>query len=85
MIFVALALLDSPLLPRTFGVLALTLGGAFAIIGFVGLFNSVAAGAVIVLLVGEELWIAAAAIALVVRTVRAGRTGDGAVQPVPIP
>jgi hypothetical protein len=87
MIFVALgaALVDASVLPKTFAWLAMALGGAFAIVGLVGLFNPVAANAVVALLIGEELWLAAAAIALVVGTVRTGLPGDGATHGMPIP
>lgn len=85
MIFVALgiALIGATVLPRTFGWLALALGGAFAFVGFAGLFNPVAASAIILLLVGEELWLAAASIALVAGTLRAARPGPPARGDVP--
>ena len=63
-------LLGSQVLPRMFGYLALALGGAFAILGLVGLFSASAIAFSIVLLIGQELWIVAAAIALIIRAVK---------------
>ncbi len=71
--------LSARLLPRVFGFLALVLGAAFAILGFLGLFNETALGLTIVLQIGQELWIVAAAITL---TLIHGRTEPvGAVEP----
>ncbi len=72
LIFISLgsALRGSTLLPRAFGWLALALGAAFAIVGSLGMIDPAAASAVVVLLIGQELWIAAAAIALVAVTLR---------------
>ncbi len=58
-------LISSRLLPRLFGFLAMALGAAFAVVGFIGLFNTTALGVTIALLIGQELWIVAAAIALI--------------------
>ncbi len=60
-------LLGSHLLPRLFGYLAVALGVAFEILGLAGLFNGTAAAASTFLLIGQEIWIVAAAIVLVVR------------------
>jgi hypothetical protein len=63
-------LLGSQVLPRLFGYLALVLGGAFAVLGLVGLFSASAIALSIVLLIGQELWIVAAAIALIIRAIK---------------
>ncbi len=73
-VFLALGtvLLGARLLPRLFGYLALALGVAFEILGFAGLFSATAVTGVIFLLIGQEIWIVAAAITLVVRKQPAG-------------
>jgi NADH:ubiquinone oxidoreductase subunit K len=83
LIFVALgaALRGSTLLPQAFAWLALALGAAFAIVGSLGIFDPAAASAVVALLIGQELWIGAAALALVavtLRTTPANRSANGA-------
>jgi hypothetical protein len=60
-------LLGTSLLPRVFGDLALLLGAAFAAVGFLGLLIPAANIAIIVLLISQELWIAAAGVALLIR------------------
>ncbi|HEX6551271.1 MAG TPA: hypothetical protein VF026_00795 [Ktedonobacteraceae bacterium] len=67
-IFLALGtvLLGSHLLPRVFGYLALGLGIAFEIVGFVGLFTTPVLTLVALSL--QALWVLAAAITLLVRT-----------------
>ena len=63
-------LLGSQVLPRLFGYLALALGGAFAVLGLIGLFSASAIAFSIVLLIGQELWIVAAAIMLIIRAIK---------------
>ncbi len=63
-------LLGSQVLPRMFGDLALALGGAFAVLGLVGLFSAGAIALSILLLIGQELWIVAAAITLIIRAIQ---------------
>src|SRR5262249_29927302 len=54
----------SAVLPRAFGASALLLAVAFVTLGFVGLFEPRVNGAMIALLSSQELWIAGAAISL---------------------
>ena len=54
----------SALLPKAFAYSALTLAMAFETLGFVGLFRPSVNGAMVALLSSQELWIAAAAITL---------------------
>jgi hypothetical protein len=63
---VGLAILGSMVLPRTFGYLAVILGAALEIFGFVGLFSALQT-LIDVFLVIQELWMLAAAVALLVR------------------
>jgi hypothetical protein len=60
-------LLGSSLLPRLFGYLALLLGIAFAVVGFLGLLVPAVNFGIIALLVAQELWILAAGITLLAR------------------
>lgn len=62
-----IALLGTRLLPPTFSYLAVALGVLFQILGVVGLFSPTAVLAVIVLLMAQEAWNVAAAIALIVQ------------------
>ncbi|MBV9228269.1 MAG: hypothetical protein JOZ18_03060 [Chloroflexi bacterium] len=64
-------LLGSRVLPRMFGYLALALGVAFGIVGFVGLLSSAAIIVGIVLQIGQEVWVLAAAIILLVGAIKA--------------
>ncbi len=66
LIFLAVGslILATSLLPRVLGYVALGLGIAFEVVGVVGLFVPAAKSVVIVLLIGQEIWIAAAAIML---------------------
>ena len=54
-------------LPRALGYLALVLGVAFEVVGLLGLFVPAATAAIIVLLITQELWIAAASMVLLTR------------------
>jgi hypothetical protein len=58
-------LLGTHLLPRIFAYVALTLGAAFEVLGLVGLFNPQANAAMVLLLSSQEIWIVAAALALI--------------------
>jgi hypothetical protein len=60
-------LLGTHLLPRIFAYVALTLGAAFEVLGFVGLFNPQANAAMVLLLSSQEIWIVAAALVLILR------------------
>lgn len=62
-----IALLDTRLLPPTFAYLAVGLGVVFQVLGVAGLFNTTAVLVVIVVLMAQEAWNVAAAIALVVQ------------------
>lgn len=68
------ALLVSPnpviVLPRAVGYLALILGVAFEVVGLLGLLVPAATAAIIVLLIAQEVWIAAASIMLLTRRIR---------------
>lgn len=70
LIFLSLGavLLGSRLLPRVFGALALALGIAFEIAGFVGLFTTPILTLVVLAL--QSLWVVAAALALLLRAGR---------------
>jgi hypothetical protein len=59
-------LLGSDVLPRVFGWLALGLGVAFVLVGFAGLFSGLALTISIFLLIGQELWVVAVSITLLV-------------------
>jgi hypothetical protein len=77
-VFLAIgALLVSPssaiVLPRALGYLALALGSAFEVVGLLGLLVPAATAAIIVLLIAQEVWIAAASIVLLTR--RTGTPG----------
>jgi hypothetical protein len=63
---VGLATLGAPVLPRIFGLLAIVLSAALEILGFVGLFNNLQPVVDVVLIV-QEVWMLAAAIALLLR------------------
>jgi hypothetical protein len=78
-LMLGLALRGTHLLPRTFTVTALALGIVFELIGFAGLFNTTAVALVIVVQIVQELWIIAAAIALIAR---AARGNGGPAHPV---
>ncbi len=60
-------LLGASTLPRVFGYLALLLGAAFALVGFLGLLVPAVNYGIIVLLIAQELWILAAGITLLIR------------------
>jgi len=57
-------LIGSRLLPRVLGYAALVLGVAFQLLGFATFFNHAAELLIIVVLIGQELWMLAAPIAL---------------------
>jgi hypothetical protein len=67
------ALLGRAVLPRAFAPLAVALGTAFALVGLAGVLNPTAAAGAAALSGAQDLWILAAAIALLVR--RADPTG----------
>ncbi len=67
-------LLGSRLLPRVSGYLALALGIAFEIVGFVSLFT--APVLILVVLGLQSLWVLAAAITLLVRAGKASDTAE---------
>lgn len=72
MVFLAIGvLLVSPspviVLPRAVGYFALVLGVAFEVVGLLGLLVPAATAAIIVLLIAQEVWIAAASIVLLTR------------------
>ncbi len=71
-------LLGSSVLPRVFGDLALALGVAFEILGLAGLFSTTAVAVAVFLLMGQELWVAAAAITLMLRPDEPVVSGRGA-------
>jgi hypothetical protein len=60
-------LLGSAVLPRLFGYLALLLGGAFALVGFLGLLVPAVNYGIIALLITQEVWILAAGVTLLIR------------------
>jgi hypothetical protein len=62
-------LLRSPILPRVFAHVALALGFAFPVLGFLGLFMPRVNGIVVILLSSQQVWVVAAAIALQFRSV----------------
>ena len=62
-------LLRSPILPRVFAHVALALGFAFPVLGFLGLFMPRVNGIVVILLSSQEVWVVAAAITLQFRSV----------------
>jgi hypothetical protein len=66
-LLLGLALWKTTLLPRLFAPLALALGLAFQTLGLVGLFNATAVSLVIAILVLQEVWTVAAALALALR------------------
>jgi hypothetical protein len=66
-LLLGLALWKTTLLPGLFAPLALLLGLAFQTLGLVGLFNTTAVSLVIVILIGQEVWTVAAALALALR------------------
>ncbi len=78
-LMLGLALLGTHLLPRVFIYLALVLGGAMVIVGFLGLFSTIAVTAFLVLLTVQTFWYAAAGITLMIR---AGKASDTAVEKV---
>jgi hypothetical protein len=59
-------LLDSRLLPRAFGHIAVAFGVASIILGLAALFSTTAFGLAIILIIAESAWILAAAGALVI-------------------
>src|SRR5262249_54573566 len=61
------ALRGTHVLPPSFSAIAIALGVAFQILGFVGLFSSTALMLVLVVLVLQNVWTVLAAIVLVVR------------------
>jgi len=66
-------LVNSRALPRVFGYLALALGIAFEVSGFIGLFGALsdaANGVSLLIQIGQELWIVAVAITLIVQSTR---------------
>jgi hypothetical protein len=63
---VGLAIIGSTVLPRIFGLLAVTLGVTLEILGFVGLFSALQSVIDVVLIV-QEVWMLAAAVALLAR------------------
>ena len=60
-------LLGSRLLPRGFGYTAVALGGISVILGLAALFSAAAFSLAIVLIIAENLWVLAAATALITR------------------
>ena len=68
------ALLGTPLLPRWFSYLALADGIAFQVLGFIGLFNSIAVSLVILLLIAQVLWTVAAAVILLIDAAKVAPT-----------
>ncbi len=69
-LILGVALRGTRLLPRAFAITALALGVVFELVGFAGLFNATAVALVIVVQIAQELWIVAAAIALIARAAR---------------
>ena len=57
----------SSVLPRIFALAAFGLAAAFETLGFIGLFKPQVNGAMVILLSSQELWIAAAAVFLLMR------------------
>ncbi|MDQ6675184.1 MAG: hypothetical protein M3069_31360 [Chloroflexota bacterium] len=71
-------LLGARVLPRVFGFLALALGASFEIAGFVGLFDPTNPQlSITILLILQEVWVLAAAIIVLVRTVRSTTVDSG--------
>ncbi len=66
-LMLGIALFGTHLLPRVFVYLALALGGAMVIVGFVSLFSSSAVTVFIQLLIVQTLWYAAAGLMLIIR------------------
>lgn len=66
-LLLGLALWKTTILPRLFSPLALLLGLAFQTLGLVGLVNTTAVSLVIVILIVQEVWTVAAALALALR------------------
>jgi hypothetical protein len=66
-LLLGIALLGTRLLPRVLVYLALALGAAMTITGFVALFNPAAVGVYIGLLIAQTFWFLAAGIAVVLR------------------
>ncbi len=62
-------LVRSQILPPLLGYLALVLGGAFAILGLLGLLSAAALSFSTVLLLGQEIWIIVAAVTLIFRRI----------------
>ncbi|MGH2411247.1 MAG: hypothetical protein ACRDGS_12875 [Chloroflexota bacterium] len=69
-LLLGLALWKTTILPGLYAPLALILGLAFQTLGLVGLFKTAAVSLVIVILLVQEVWTIAAALALVLRAVR---------------
>jgi len=63
-------LMRSSIVPRGFAYAALALAASFAILGFIGLLRPAVNGAIVVLLGSQEIWIAAAAVSLLVNAKR---------------
>ncbi|MBV9327256.1 MAG: hypothetical protein JO352_26200 [Chloroflexi bacterium] len=77
-VYLALGLLLSGarVLPRLFGYLALALGAAFEVAGFVGLFDPTNPQPTItIILILQEVWVLAAASLVLVRTLRSTPAG----------
>ena len=72
-------LLGATTLPRLFGYLALPLGGAFALVGFLGLLVPAVNYGIIALLIGQEVWILAAGVTLLFRQEPAPASNGAAV------
>lgn len=69
-------LLGAAVLPRVFGYVALGLGAAFEVAGFVGLFDPTnPQPAITIILILQELWVLAAASLALVRTLRSATVG----------
>jgi hypothetical protein len=73
--FVALgaALLGADVLHRSFGYLAIAIGAAFEIAGFAAIWSGAGLTAALILSIGQEFWILAAAIALALSARRPAR------------
>jgi hypothetical protein len=70
-------LLGAVVLPRAFGYLALALGAAFELAGFVGLFDpSNPQTTITIILILQELWVLAAASLILVRALRSTTAGS---------
>jgi hypothetical protein len=73
-------LLGSVTLPRLFGYLALLLGVAFALVGFLGLLVPAVNYGIIALLIAQEVWILAAGVTLLLRRRPATISNDAAAE-----